>query len=159
MVNPVNAPVAEQETTERSANDSTVSEDSTALIQTSNPEATGSTQGLNESVASDSGSAEVGKTEAQDEQVVNSTEQSKLSESSTPDNANEDQMQQEEKAGNSNGVEKQEVKKPSVDISGSGKVQQQDSSNTPSPSTGSVELEDKIVEADQKTDSSPSKTQ
>ena len=82
-----------------------------------------------------------------------------LSESSTPDNGSEAQVLKNESTKDSNVVEKQEVKKQevkkqeikkqSVDASGNGKVQEQESGNIPSQNAGTDELNKQIVEVDQ----------
>lgn len=84
-----------------------------------------------------------------DGKVAENTESNPLSDSSTPDSADETQVNENEKPGSSNGVVKQEEKKQSVDASGSGKVQQQESSSIPSQNTGSTELNAQVVEVDQ----------
>ncbi|WP_455219812.1 tetratricopeptide repeat protein, partial [Kaarinaea lacus] len=93
--------------------------------------------------------AEVSEPAAHDEKPVNSTNTKSLSESSTPDSANETRAIEKEQPGSNNGVVKQEEKKQSVDASGSGKVQQQESSSLPSQNTGSDEMNAQAMKVNQ----------
>jgi len=160
IVDTVNAPDAKQKTTESSGNGGRVSEDSTAVIPAQNADAAAGPQGQDVPATSDNSTAEADKPVLQEESSANSTELNTLSESSTPDNTSEGQIQKEEKSGSSsNGDKKQEVEKPSVDISSSGKAQQQANSDTPSLNTGSGDKGGKIVEAGQQALESSSQTQ
>ncbi|WP_455207585.1 tetratricopeptide repeat protein [Kaarinaea lacus] len=174
--NPDHAPVAGQVTMESSAGESKAPEDSTTLNQTSAVEPAESSPDQNGSTAPGSGVAGAVKPEAQEEvlkpkaneavdkpaplneQAVIDGKSNTLSESSTPDNTTETQIPQKENTGRGNGVEKQKVEKKelnnqSVDASGGGKVQQQESSSLPSKNTGSDDLNEQIVEVDQQTNS------
>jgi tetratricopeptide (TPR) repeat protein len=156
VVKPDSAPVAGQVSTENSANESTSSEKPAALKQTSVVDPAQSPADPDAGIAAESGVTETSKPESQQVQGTKNTDDKPLSGNTRPDNANETRAVSEANTGESNleekqEVEKQELEKQSVEASGSGKVQQQESSSIPSQETGPDGLKAQIVEADQQT--------
>jgi len=157
VVSPEPAPVAEQANAEGSVSKSTVPAESSALKQGGTGEVEQVPSSEDTLSTSDAEVPEANAQEAQADKATESTEHIEsdaLSVSSAPDNGNEAPVLKKESTEDSNVAEKQEVKKQeikkqSVDTSGNGKVQEQESGSIPSQNAGPDELNKQIVEADQ----------